>query len=65
MTWRRCRIGTALRTGAATERGEEVVLGTAMMLIGENSRTVSTAVADRLKEVQKSLPDGVLLRPVL
>ena len=58
------RIGTALRTGAATERGEEVVLGTAMMLIGENSRTVSTAVADRLKQVQKSLPDGVLLRPV-
>ena len=34
------RIGTALRTGAATERGEEVVR-TVMMLIGENSRTVS------------------------
>ncbi len=58
------RIGTALRTGAATERGEEVVLGTAMMLIGENSRTVSTAVGARLKAVQKSLPEGVLLRPV-
>ena len=58
------RIGTALRTGAATERGEEVVLGTAMMLIGENSRTVSTAVAERIKQVQKSLPEGVVLRAV-
>lgn len=52
-------IGSGLRTGAATQRGEEVVLGTAMMLIGENSRTVSRAVAARLVEVQASLPAGV------
>jgi cobalt-zinc-cadmium resistance protein CzcA len=52
-------IGSGLRTGAATQRGEEVVLGTAMMLIGENSRTVSRAVAARLVEVQASLPTGV------
>jgi cobalt-zinc-cadmium resistance protein CzcA len=58
------RLGTALRTGAATERGEEVVLGTAMMLIGENSRTVARAVGERLADVQRSLPDGVVVRPV-
>jgi cobalt-zinc-cadmium resistance protein CzcA len=60
----RVAVGSALRTGAATERGEEVVLGTAMMLIGENSRTVSRAVAERLEKVQKSLPEGVLVRAV-
>ena len=58
------KLGSALRTGAASERGEEVVLGTAMMLIGENSRTVSSAVAERLKEVQRSLPQGIVVRPV-
>lgn len=57
-------VGTALRTGAATERGEEVVLGTAMMRIGENSRAVSRAVAERLVQVQKSLPEGVVVRAV-
>lgn len=57
-------IGSGLRTGAATQRGEEVVLGTAMMLIGQNSRTVSQAVAARLTEVQKSLPAGVKLSAV-
>jgi len=57
-------LGQELRTGAATERGEEVVLGTAMMLIGENSRTVARAVAERLEQVQKSLPEGVLVRAV-
>jgi cobalt-zinc-cadmium resistance protein CzcA len=59
------RIGTALRTGAATERGQEVVLGTALMLIGENSRTVSTRQSRTAsKQVQKSLPDGVNAAPV-
>lgn len=58
------RVGTALRTGAATERGEEVVLGTAMMLIGQNSRAVSSAVAARVAQVQKSLPEGVVVRAV-
>ena len=52
-------IGKELRTGAATQDGKETVLGTAMMLIGENSRTVSRDVAEKLAEVQRSLPEGV------
>ncbi|MFL1475715.1 CusA/CzcA family heavy metal efflux RND transporter [Pseudomonas grimontii] len=53
-------IGRELRTGAATENGREVVLGTVFMLIGENSRTVSQAVASRLEQINRSLPDGVV-----
>ncbi len=56
--------GKQLRTGAATRDGEEAVLGTAVMLVGENSRTVSKAVATRLQEINKSLPDGVIADPV-
>ena len=52
-------IGRELRTGAATDNGREVVLGTVFMLIGENSRTVSQAVSEKMVEVNKSLPDGV------
>lgn len=52
--------GKELRTGAATLNGEEAVLGTAMMLIGENSREVSKAVAEALVQVNKSLPEGVV-----
>ena len=51
--------GKELRTGAATKDGNEVVLGTAFMLLGENSRIVSQAVADQLAVVNESLPDGV------
>ncbi|MFJ3158392.1 CusA/CzcA family heavy metal efflux RND transporter [Pseudomonas protegens] len=54
------QIGRELRTGAATENGREVVLGTVFMLIGENSRTVSQAVAKKLEEINRSLPEGVL-----
>ena len=57
-------LGKELRTGAATEKGEEVVLGTAFMLIGENSRTVAERVAKKLVEVNRSLPAGVIARPV-
>ena len=57
-------LGKELRTGAATYNGEETVLGTAMMLIGENSRVVAKAMADKLIEVQKSLPAGVIVEPV-
>lgn len=57
-------IGRELRTGAATENGREVVLGTVFMLIGENSRVVSQAVADRMVEVNRSLPKGVKAVPV-
>ncbi len=52
-------IGRELRTGAATDNGREVVLGTVFMLIGENSRTVSQAVDKKMLEVNKSLPEGV------
>ena len=57
-------IGKELRTGAATENGREVVLGTVFMLIGENSRTVSQAVATRLKEINRTLPQGVVAQAV-
>ena len=52
-------IGKELRTGAATRDGEETVLGTVIMLIGENSRTVSLRVAAKLQAVNKTLPPGV------
>lgn len=52
-------VGKELRTGAATENSKEVVLGTVFMLMGENSRTVSERVAVKMKEINKSLPEGV------
>ncbi|HWZ38576.1 MAG TPA: CusA/CzcA family heavy metal efflux RND transporter [Bradyrhizobium sp.] len=58
------REGTDLRTGAATLNGREVVLGTAMLLIGANSRTVAQRVAAKLKEIEKSLPKGVMAHTV-
>ncbi len=54
-------FGKELRTGAATYDGRETVLGTAFMLLGENSRTVSQAVADKLESVKSSLPQGIQL----
>jgi cobalt-zinc-cadmium resistance protein CzcA len=57
-------LGQELRTGAATENGREVVLGTVFMLIGENSREVSTRVASKLVEVNRSLPEGVVAKTV-
>lgn len=52
-------IGRELRTGAATQNGQETVIGTAHMLIGENSRVVSQAVAEKLAEINRNLPKGV------
>lgn len=57
-------IGKELRTGAATRDGVETVLGTAMMLIGANSRTVAQDVAAKLEDIQASLPDGVIAEAV-
>ena len=57
-------LGEELRTGAASENGREVVLGTVFMRTGENSRDVSTRVDARLREIQASLPDGVVARAV-
>jgi cobalt-zinc-cadmium resistance protein CzcA len=58
------KLGAPLRTGAATENGEEIVLGTAMMLMGENSRDVSYRVGEKLKEVAASLPEGVKVKAI-
>ncbi len=57
-------MGEELRTGAATENGREVVLGTVFMLVGENSRTVARATAERLAEAAKALPAGVIAEPI-
>lgn len=57
-------IGKELRSGAATQNGAEVVLGTAHMLIGENSRTVSLAITNKLTEINRNLPEGVVVTPV-
>ena len=58
-------LGKELRTGSASENGHEVVVGTAMMLKGENSRIVSNAVDMKLTEINKSLPEGVKAKTVL
>lgn len=58
------RLASELRTGAAIMDREEAVLGTVMMLMGENSRDVSTRVADRMKEIQKGLPSGFKITSV-
>ncbi len=57
-------IARNLRSGAATQNGEEVVLGTTFMLIGANSRAVAQAVSDKLAEIESSLPEGVALEPL-
>ena len=58
------QMGSQLRTGAASENGSEVVLGTVFMLVGENSRAVSSAVDVKLGEINRSLPPGIIARTV-
>ena len=58
-------VGRELRMGSASMNGEEIVSGTAFMLIGANSRTVSVAVDRKMKEIAKSLPPGIEARTVL
>ena len=57
-------LGKELRSGAATQNGREVVMSTVFMLIGENSRTVSKAVAERLEEIKPTLPPGITVTAV-
>lgn len=57
-------LGSALRTGAATQNGQEVVMGTAMMLVGENAREVAKAIAEKIEAIKPSLPAGVTLQTV-
>jgi len=61
----RVRIDGELRTGAASMNGHEVVIGTALMLVGENSRLVARAVGDKLDTITKSLPPGISITPTL
>lgn len=58
-------IGKEMRTGSASKNGEEAVIGTALMLIGANSRIVSQAVDDKLREINKTLPPDIVAEPVL
>ena len=55
-------IGSDVRTGCAVENGEEAVLGTVMMLVGENSRVISKRVEEKLTELQTKLPLELELR---
>jgi heavy metal efflux system protein len=54
-------IGSDVRTGCAVENGEEAVLGTVMMLVGENSRIISKRVEAKLAELQTKLPPGLVI----
>lgn len=58
-------IGGELRSGAASRDGYETVVGSALMLVGANSRTVASAVVERLEEIKKTLPAGVVIVPTL
>ena len=58
-------IGRELRTGSASVNGHEAVLGTALMLVGGNSRTVAAAADAKIKEINKSLPPGIQARTLL
>jgi cobalt-zinc-cadmium resistance protein CzcA len=59
------RVGKELRTGSASENGHEIVVGTALMLIGANSRTVAAAVDAKMTQINKGLPEGVRAKTVL
>ncbi|HMK34301.1 MAG TPA: CusA/CzcA family heavy metal efflux RND transporter [Desulfomonilaceae bacterium] len=58
-------IGKELRTGSASANGSEVVAGTALMLIGSNSRTVAAAVDAKIKEIARTLPPDIRINPIL
>ena len=59
------KIGRELRVGSASENGDETVIGTAMMLIGGNSRSVSAMVDAKMKEINRTLPPGVEIKTAL
>src|SRR3546814_205268 len=59
------KIGGDLRTGAGSMNGKEAVIGTVLMLIGQNSRTVAEDVSAKIAQVSKTLPPGVEVKVVL
>ena len=58
------REAPALRTGAVTKNGEEVVLGMALQRIGENAKNVVDAVKQKLQVVRQALPRDVMIKPI-
>jgi heavy metal efflux system protein len=58
-------VGRELRTGSASINGHEIVLGTVLMLVGSNSRTVAAAADAKIKEINATLPPGIRARAVL
>jgi heavy metal efflux system protein len=58
-------LGRELRTGSASVNGREVVLGTALMLVGGNSRTVAAAAEAKIGEINRTLPPGIGARTML
>jgi cobalt-zinc-cadmium resistance protein CzcA len=59
------KIGAQTRTGSASEEGSEVVVGTALMLIGSNSRAVAAAVDAKIDDIRRTLPPDIVLKTVL
>jgi Cu/Ag efflux pump CusA len=59
------RIGRQFRTGSASKNGREVAIGTALMLTGENSRTVATAVREKFLQIRNNLPPGIVAAVLL
>jgi cobalt-zinc-cadmium resistance protein CzcA len=57
-------IASAYRTGASTDQGEESLVGAAIMLAGETSRIVATAVKEKIADIQTKLPPGIRIRPL-
>jgi cobalt-zinc-cadmium resistance protein CzcA len=57
-------IGGAVRTGSGSRMGSEAVISTVLMLVGENSRIVATAVAEKLEQINRTLPPDVFADPV-
>jgi len=58
-------VGGELRTGAASRNGYETVVGSALMLVGANSRTVAHSVGQKLQDIKKTLPEGITVVPTL
>lgn len=56
------KLDTEIRTGAGTHNGDEAIIGTAFMTLGENSRVVSIDVHEKLEEIKKTLPEWVELK---
>jgi hypothetical protein len=59
------RIGGELRRGAASRNGNETVVGSALMLVGANRRTVASAAGEKLKDIDHTLPAGINIVPML